>query len=265
MATHSSRSGSSSEAPGLARTGPRAAVARFLPAAVSLPLRAYVGRSREPELRLLRSLLRRGETAVDIGAHTGVYTHWMRRQVGPRGLVLAFEPQPELRRYLAAGLSTPYYRNILLSDIALSDHAGEARLTIPRIGGARQVAWASLGGGWTDGDEVTVRTATLDEQIGQRPVALVKCDVEGHEAKVLAGASGVLVRQRPVWLVEVEHRHAGASVDEVLTTFARAGYRASYLDGSGRLSPVPTENLRPERLNLVEPGRYVNNFVFLPG
>ena len=34
-----------------------------------------------------------GKTAVDIGAHRGVYSYWMHKQVGTRGSVIAFEPQ----------------------------------------------------------------------------------------------------------------------------------------------------------------------------
>jgi FkbM family methyltransferase len=246
-------------------------IAKLLPATVSLPIRSYVGNSREPELAVLDRFVEPGSTVVDIGAHKGIYTYWLRRRVGSGGHVLAYEPQPALYRYLQAGLSSRWYRNVTLSDLALSDHAGTAHLRIPVVSGAEQIAWASLvesGTNDTDGSaggiDVTVMTARLDDEVRDRPVSFVKCDVEGHELSVLAGAPRLLAQQRPVWLVEVEHRHAGEDVERVLRTFSDAGYQPWYLAASGELVVVPEPQRAAERLNGVEPGRYVNNFFFVP-
>jgi FkbM family methyltransferase len=240
-------------------------MAKLLPPTVSLPIRAYLGNSREPELEILDRFVASGSTVVDIGAHKGVYTYWLRRSVGPFGTVLAYEPQPALYRYLCAGLSPRWYRNVVLSDLALSDRAGTASLHVPVVSGAEQIAWASLGQSVDDnGIDFTVRTTRLDDELGERAVSFIKCDVEGHELSVLSGAPRLLARQRPVWLVEVEHRHAGAAVQEVLTTFSDAGYEPWFLASSGELLLVPEDRRSPERLNGVEPGRYVNNFFFVP-
>jgi FkbM family methyltransferase len=230
-----------------------------------LPVRAYVGNSREPELRVLDRFARPGSTVIDIGAHKGIYTYWLRRRVGGSGQVLAYEPQPALHRYLRAGLSPRWYHNVALSDLALSDRVGTAQLHIPVVSGAEQIAWASLDQGHAEGSlDVTVRTARLDDEVSDRAISFVKCDVEGHELSVLVGAPRLLEQQRPVWLVEVEYRHAGAAVSDVLATFSDAGYTPWYLGSSGQLLRVPEDRRSPERLNGVEPGRYVNNFFFIP-
>lgn len=268
MPDHDSQAGVTGSAPGIAVVGARGRLAKLLPARVSLPIRAYVGNSREPELAVLDRFVSPGATVVDIGAHKGIYTYWMRRRVGSAGVVLAYEPQPAMHGYLRAGLSPRWYDNVALSDLALSDHAGTAHLRIPIVSGAEQIAWASLDEHSVQAAaevvDVTVRTARLDDEAGDLPVSFVKCDVEGHELNVLAGSRRLLAEQRPVWLVELEHRHAGAAVGEVLATFYAAGYRPWFLDASGELVAVPEEKLDPERLNAVEPGRYVNNFFFIP-
>nr|MBA2531931.1 FkbM family methyltransferase [Nocardioidaceae bacterium] len=179
--------------------------------------------------------------------------------------VLAYEPQPAMYRYLRAGLSPRWYRNVTLSDLALSDRAGTASLHVPVVSGEQQIAWASLQAGAGDGGaDVTVFTSRLDDEVGDRPVSFVKCDVEGHELKVLTGASRLLHEQRPVWLVEIEYRHAGTAVGQVLSILSEAGYEPSFLTSGGELVPVPTDHRTPQRLNDVEPGRYVNNFLFIP-
>jgi FkbM family methyltransferase len=146
-----------------------------------------VGNSREPELAVLDRFVRPAATVIDIGAHKGVYTHWLSRRVGSGGRVLAYEPQPELHRYLLAGLATRWYRNVLLSDVALSDHPGTAPLTIPVVSGEQQIAWASLETG--SGIDLEVRTSRLDDEVRERAVSFVKCDVEGRASKVLDGAA----------------------------------------------------------------------------
>src|SRR5687768_10732474 len=44
--------------------------------------------------------IRPGATVIDVGAHKGAYLYWLRQAAGPKGRVLAFEPQPQLSSYL---------------------------------------------------------------------------------------------------------------------------------------------------------------------
>jgi FkbM family methyltransferase len=228
-----------------------------------MPARARFGKSREPELGILADHVHPGGTAVDVGAHRGVYTYWLHRLVGADGTVLAFEPQPDLHDYLRAGLRPARYRNVVLSPVALSDHTGAERLVIPVVDGAPQIAWAGLDHAEADGVGVDVDVSTLDQQLEGRQVDFVKIDVEGHEGHVLAGATETLTARHAAWLVEIETRHAGASVARTLGMFRDTGYRAHYLAADRTLREVPDADLLPHRLNGVENGRYVNNFLFL--
>lgn len=252
------------EAPGAARLRWRGRAGAFLPPTLSLPARARFGRSREPELAVLRHYVPRGSTVVDVGAHRGVYTYWLRRLVGPSGTILAFEPQPDLHDYLQSGLRPRKYANVWLRPVALSDHDGADRLVIPVVEGQRQIAWAGLDHAEAEGIGIDVEVSTLDEQLGGRPVDFVKIDVEGHEARVLTGCAGTLAARRAVWLVEIEARHAGATVSTTLGLLRDAGYRAHFLAADRSVRPIPPAYLNPQRLNHVEDGRYVNNFLFLP-
>jgi FkbM family methyltransferase len=209
-------------------------------------------------------LLRPGDTAIDIGAHKGVYTYWMSRLVGPAGRVVAYEPQPDLARFLRAGLSGPRLRNVELRTVALSDSAGVARLSIPVEGSQRVVGQATLEAGDASAIAVDVETRRLDDESLQAPVGLVKCDVEGHELKVLRGGTKLLEDQRPHLLVEVEYRHAGVAVIDTFDLLATIGYLAWYRDPEGRLREVPGAwRSSPEVLNEQVAGAYTNNFLFV--
>src|SRR5712672_3251719 len=95
--------------------------------------RAYRYRLRvDPaEIRFVRQSLRPGQVAVDIGCHKGAYTYWMRRRVGPSGVVYAFEPQPQQVAYLRDAFSEMHYDNVELVPMAVSDKSGQMLLYMP--------------------------------------------------------------------------------------------------------------------------------------
>jgi FkbM family methyltransferase len=247
----------------LLRPGVRSALGSWLPPSIKLPVRARWGASREPELSFLGRFVRPGMVVADIGANQGMYTHALSRQVGKTGQVLAYEPQPQMYDYLRAGLSRRLYGNVVLSDLALSDATGTAQLTVPLIGGHEEAGRATLETG-SAGSEFTVRTARLDDELAGRSVGFIKCDVEGHEGKVIDGATRLLEERRAVWLIELEHRHAGSGLARTLNAFLNTGHRPYYADESRQLIRVPVECQTPERINAVKPGRYVYNFFFVP-
>src|SRR3990172_11120183 len=86
------------------------------------------------EIAFLRSCIRPGQTAIDVGAHKGAYTYWMHARVGRSGRVFAFEPLPHLAAYLRHIQMVFPLRRLTVVEAALSDTAGEASLFMPERG-----------------------------------------------------------------------------------------------------------------------------------
>lgn len=152
-------------------------------------------RSTNVVFRAIDSLVSRGDVALDIGAADGVFSARLLPLVGRRGHVHAFEPNPlrtdDLQRIGGQGLT--------IHAIALSDRAGEATLRVPvRDGepsggmGSLESPHSKIGG---QAGEVRVPVARLSDVLTDLArLDFVKCDVEGHERAVLAGALPLLER-----------------------------------------------------------------------
>lgn len=237
---------------------------RVLPPSAAVPLRSRFGGSREPELAVLPMFVQTGDTVIDIGAHRGVYTYRLARLVGRDGHVVAYEPQPEMVRYLTEASRGGVMRRIDLRARALSDSEGEAVLSIPVQDGVRVVGQATLRDVGAGADEHRVPVTVLDKETMPGRVSFMKIDVEGHELALLRGARALLTKDRPTLLVEVEVRHAGRRVGDLAALLLDdLGYVAYELDGR-RLLPVDRDRWENQELNVRPSGGYVNNFVFRP-
>ena len=223
-------------------------------------------RDQRAEIRAVMSSLGAGETAVDVGANKGAYLYWMRRAVGAGGKVFAFEPQARLAAYLRGVVSEMNWTNVSIRGVALSDASGTRALHIPGTGdspGASLEDAVRTAG--TYRDEVC-ETDTLDRQLVDEKVALIKIDVEGHELAVFRGAERTLSESRPTLLFECEARHLTSHAMRDVFAFLEArGYEGWFFTPEG-LTPVAKfdgalhQRRGPGRF-WKEPG-YRNNFLF---
>jgi FkbM family methyltransferase len=200
------------------------------------------GRYETDEVRLVRGILRPGDTALDVGAHIGFFTMQMAAAVGAAGRVYAFEPLDANADLLEQSLQENRFGDrVIFRRAAVGAAAGSATLTFPaetlNSGGAYVLR---DGGAPLAGHQMKrVPIVALDGLDLRRPVRFIKMDVEGAEPQVIRGAEGILREDRPVILSELHpaqlERASGATVDEFLDGILALGYRAQTLDGS----PLP--------------------------
>jgi FkbM family methyltransferase len=148
-------------------------------------------RNRLDDARLCRIIQRLPVDAniVDVGASHGTVLEWGVRYA-PRGRHTAFEPLPDI----AADLQHRF-PSVRVVEAAVADKRGTASFWRARIDTRSSLRRIE------DSIETTVQTVTLDDEIDVPP-ALVKIDVEGGEALVLAGALGTLRDSRPTIVFE---------------------------------------------------------------
>jgi len=149
----------------------------------------YRGVYEERLLRKLRQLLAPGMTFVDVGANIGLYSVVAGHCVGPRGLVLAFEPQAELAPVFWENVRMNRLSNVRHAAIALGRTAGVSSLF--RVNDSPgQVSLRLRPDERSVGPAAVVTVRTLSEALREQGVVSVhgmKIDVEGGDLDVLEG------------------------------------------------------------------------------
>ena len=212
---------------------------------------------------------------IDAGANRGSYTYFLSRISRH---VFAYEPNPAMREILQRRAQA----NVSVSPVALSDHGGQAEFRVPRT---RRGYRNNAGGLRVEhstpnqrrDEEVSpqddcsgmvtfqVPTGRLDDEPIE-DVGFIKIDVEGHEREVLEGSRELLLRDRPVLLIEIMDDLTGEPVGETIEYVQSLGYRAYVLLNRRLLDwelldqqPDPGQGWDRRR-----PHHRSNNFIFLP-
>lgn len=196
-----------------------------------LPRFRQMSEQYEPEVwAAMMGVLRPGDVVADIGAFIGLYTLAIAQRVGANGRVVAFEPNPEsyalLRSHLELNTLTD---RVELHQLAVGSEEGVVALTVNRETMAAITQQA-------DRSTVSVRCVRLDAVWGDRPLDVLKIDVEGYEEQVLRGATRLLSRQERPRVIFIEvHPYAweasGTSSESLLLLLVEHGYRVTLLDG----------------------------------
>ena len=217
------------------------------------------GAGDEIELDLLDLLIDPSREVIDVGGNWGQYASRIAK-LAPRAIVI--EPNPQLAYVLRKTLPA----NVTVDQMAASTSWGEITLFVPY----NQEALATVQGhdAW-GGEHITVRTVPLDTY-ADHDIGFVKIDVEGHELAILAGATHLIERCRPIFLIEAEERHHSGATALLFTFFTQRGYRGYFVDNHyvadvSRFDPALHQN--PQMLENHARRRdvsYINNFIFLP-
>lgn len=168
---------------------------------------------------ILARLITPGDTVVDAGANVGYMTLLAGVAAGSSGRVLSWEPHPELFSVLERNVAALNARggaaDMAIRNTALGPESGRAELILPSYLDANDGV-AYIGQPTHSTPSTTVAVETVDEIIGNAPIAVMKLDVEGAELGVLSGARCALGDGRITHIVFEDHVGADSSVARLL-------------------------------------------------
>jgi FkbM family methyltransferase len=196
------------------------------------------------EREFVRRFLQPGMTALDIGAHHGLYTLLASKRVGPNGHVFAFEPSPREGKALRWNVGLNRCKNVVIEDLALGNEESEGSLYVVQghETGCNSLKPPAL----HDATQaVRVRVGSLDQWLAAnkvKTVDFIKLDVEGGELSVLQGAQRLFGSvPRPVILAEVQDIRTqpwGYPASEIIRFLSSKGYKWFSLTAEGAVAPL---------------------------
>ena len=186
---------------------------------------------------VLFNLAKAADVFVDVGAYSGIYTV-LACIANPSLRVVAFEPNVTKIRQITANVTINGLKDrVTVVGKALAAKSGIAKLSIPA-----DDSTASLNGAGPDDRAIDVVVTTGDVALASLPVGLVKIDVEGLEAEVLAGMSRTLSTYHPEIIAECLDTQA---LQRLQNSTRELGYQHTYHIDHGGLVPVRGQPFRP--------------------
>lgn len=159
--------------------------------------------------RFLNDVMKIPENGVfiDIGAHVG---HFSIRLSKTASQVIAIEPGDVQVRGLIKNINLNNIQNIKIVQAAASDHDGKVNLFIPRAGNYGQMRIQDSNEGLTSCYKLdTLILGPSHVNLPNSPlerIDLIKVDVQGAEAKVLAGMHEVVSKYKPRLVIELHDK-----------------------------------------------------------
>ncbi len=179
------------------------------------------------ETAFLKKNLAAGQTFLDIGANIGYYTLLAARQVGPKGKVIAFEPDPDNFGLLKKNVQENGYTYVRLVQKAVSDRAIRSRLFLSESNKGDHRIFDSKDGR----PSIPISSIRLDAFLKRmdRKVHFIKMDIQGAESKALAGMTSLIRKNERLILVTefcpAGLKRAGASAQKYFLALKRLGFR----------------------------------------
>jgi FkbM family methyltransferase len=201
----------------------------------------------ESTLDLYSSLtpIKPGDVVLDIGACCGLTSLEFGRIVGEAGRVYAFEADPGNFAALEKNLARSGAANVTIEPLAVWKETGELKFQADGTAGAR----VSEVSGRQD-STVTVKSITLSDYVARRKIGridVLKIDVEGSEAEILAASRAVLRQFRPALIVELHPVHDVWTTEACRQILEAEQYEIRITPQPGTECPLLSATPRPAR------------------
>ncbi|MFD8632275.1 FkbM family methyltransferase [Streptomyces sp. NPDC059533] len=198
----------------------------------------------------IRGRLTRGDTFIDVGAHTGYYTLLASRLVGAPGRVVAIEASPAFHTSLTEAVQRNACHNVRTVNAAAADTARTLTLYLKDTANLGNTSAVQPK---TSHSSFQIEALPLPEILSPHELAaarLIKIDVEGAEAFLMEGLAPALgnLRADVELVIEVTPRSLakqGQSVHDVLEPLQAHGFHTYRIANDYDPTSYPSAVRRP--------------------
>jgi FkbM family methyltransferase len=180
--------------------------------------------------RILLSNLRPGTMFYDVGAHIGVFSLIAARNLGVKGSVFAFEPDPANVRRIKEHVARNQLDAIRIIPKAVSSTDGRLRFQRASFQSSMNRGVLLEDASAPQESTIEVESITLDAVAREHALpSLIKIDVEGSEAAVLQGSEEIFRSAKPLLVCEIHNEQASSDVTRWLL---ERGYKFQWIESS---------------------------------
>lgn len=198
----------------------------------------------EPDLKIVKYLVNKGDVVIDIGANIGLFTLFLSRFVGKEGRVYSFEPIGVTYKILSSNMNSLKADNVSLFNYGISDKNCSTYMEVPKYtSGGENFYQAHIVDSSSEGKSfrrINVEIMTLDSLLPtlSGKVGFIKIDVEGHELNAINGGLRLLSSHMPALLIEISGNpdEGDSSAARIFFQLSKYGYSPYLFDG---------DNLKP--------------------
>jgi FkbM family methyltransferase len=194
-------------------------------------------RKETPEEKFLKSLKFANKTVFDVGGYVGLYTLFFASAAGPKGKVVAFEPNPVCLKELRANVKLNGFYNVVIVPIAAGSRRALGKMAADTFLPAYSTLSKRKGALLLDKNRakiMPVNTDTLDNYVkttGTLP-NFVKIDVEGFELEVLQGMKETINAHQPDLFIEIH----GENPEKIVKLLLECGYSVYHVEKKKHLN-----------------------------
>jgi FkbM family methyltransferase len=170
-----------------------------------------------------KSIIKEGDTVVDIGANIGYYTVIFSDAAGVTGSVYAFEPDPKNFEILRKNVEVNGCKNVKIFNCAVSDSTRKGSLYLNDYNSGDHRIHFSKG----DRRSIPIDIISIDDKFPDLRPDFVKTDTQGAEVGILKGMKNVV---RSARVISVEYwpyglKKMGSSGEELLDLLTDYGFK----------------------------------------
>jgi FkbM family methyltransferase len=187
--------------------------------------------------------LKPGDTVFDLGAYSALTSIAFSKAVGPKGRVLALEPDPLNYKASVVNVASNYrinrLENIILIPAAISDQPGILQLSSE---GAMGSSLTSIVGKHR-GSLVDVECITLQDLMFRYSldrVDFIKMDIEGAELLTTLASGDFLAKHQPRLIIEPHFVGGVITTVPIVEFLTGLGYKCGVIEQPGLALPLIT-------------------------
>lgn len=152
------------------------------------------------ETELIKREIKKGDVALDLGAHIGYYTLIFAKLVGEKGRVFAFEPAPDNFALLEKNVKVNNYSNVILERKGVLNKSGKAKLWLRSDSNKSGHRIHPINMKIHHPKPIEIDVVSLDDYFKDYngKIDFIKLDIEGSEEEALRGMGNILKKNKKI-------------------------------------------------------------------